>query len=481
MTRRAAQVLIANVLAAGLLAAGARPAAASGFLVARFGGEQGYAATDDLSALYFNPAGLALRPGKLRVNLNGIFAYRVASFDRSADAIDRPGTGTPMDATAANAGPATLTNFFASPFVALSTDFGVKNLGVAAGVYAPFGGQASWSPNKAFADSQAYPGAVDGTQRWATIDGVLRSLYASAAAAYYIEAARLSIGVSGNFVINEISTVRARNLDGSDDLVDGAGLKEGRSLIEAKGNTASIGVGVIARPVSSLTIGLSYQGQPNFGEQRLKGTLTNALRGGAPEKTDIEISQSLPDVFRLGLRYRPNPDAPKWELRLHAELARWSLFDKQCIVNAGAADKSCAIKEDGSAQNPAILVNLPRNWKDAGGVRVGGSYWVRPAIELYASAGYDSNAVPDRTLEPSLMDMDKLIFSLGTRIDLWNKRVGILATYSQVVYIDRTVPRGKDGAGQPLNFMSPSRNPDMSGTYKQSIGLLSLALDILLI
>lgn len=471
MTRRAAQLLIAVTLTA----AGARPAAASGFLVARFGGEQGYAATDDLSAIYYNPAGLALRPGKLRLNINGVFAYRLATFDRSADAVDHPGTGTPSDAMGANAGPATLTNYFATPFAALSTDFGVKNLGVAVGVYAPFGGQASWDRNKAFANSTAYPGAVDGTQRWATIDGVLRSLNATAAVAYYIEPARLSIGVSGNFVINDISTVRARNLDGSDDLVDGAGLKEGRSLIEAKGNTASIGVGVIAQPVPSIRIGLSYQSQPAFGEQRLKGTLTNAFRGGAAEKTDIEITQSLPDVLRFGLRYRPNPDEPKWELRLHAEFARWSVFDKQCIVNAGAADKSCVIKADGSADNPAILVNIARNWKDAGGVRVGGSYWVRPTIELYASAGYDSNAVPNRTLEPSLMDMDKLIFSLGGRVDLWNKRVGILATYTQVVYLDRTVTRSPD------NFMTPSKNPDMSGTYKQSIGLLSLALDILFI
>jgi len=37
---------------------------AGGFSTARFGGERGHAATDHVSAVYYSPAGLALRPAR---------------------------------------------------------------------------------------------------------------------------------------------------------------------------------------------------------------------------------------------------------------------------------------------------------------------------------------------------------------------------------------------------------------------------------
>ena len=74
--------------------ASASVAHAGGFSTARFGGERTHAASDQLGTIYYNPAGLAHGHGT-RGLVEGLFAYRTASYDRDAGAIHNPGTGTP--------------------------------------------------------------------------------------------------------------------------------------------------------------------------------------------------------------------------------------------------------------------------------------------------------------------------------------------------------------------------------------------------
>src|SRR5688572_2560314 len=113
---------------------------ASGFLVARFGGEKGHPTTDSPAAIYFNPAGLALGTGT-RIYIEGTFALRSVSYDRPAGAIDNVigvgetgVAGTPAEAVDANSGEASLSNFVAAPFAAVVTDLGMPNLGVGASI-----------------------------------------------------------------------------------------------------------------------------------------------------------------------------------------------------------------------------------------------------------------------------------------------------------------------------------------------------------
>src|SRR5690606_33164148 len=122
------------------------------------------------------------------------------------------------------------------PFAGASSDFGTKFFSAGAAVYFPFGGQSRWDLNDKYKGSQEYPGAVDGVQRWHTIDGKLRSMYISGAVAFNIAKIGLSIGLSGSAIKSEIDSIRARNSDGTDDLslADGT-LKEGRSWLKASG------------------------------------------------------------------------------------------------------------------------------------------------------------------------------------------------------------------------------------------------------
>lgn len=446
----------------------AAPVHAGGFATARFGGEHGHPTTDSPTAIYYNPAGLALGQGT-RLFIESLLVYRSASYDRPPEAIDNitdTGQGTPTEAIGANAGEATLGNFLASPFLGAVTDFGVPNLGVGLAFFVPFGGQASWDRNEDWEGSEQYPGAVDGVQRWSTIEGEIRELFLSASAAYRLPEPRLSFGLAVNVIREEVNTVRARLPTGTDDLVGPDGrIVEGRSLVDTSNTTLSLGAGVIWEPLDQLWLGLSYQSQPGFGASTQQGTLTNKFGQVPVDSSEIDLRQDLPDIVRLGGRYRPTPRS---EIRLSGDYTRWSVMDDQCLTDALNPNAECALDEDGglTAESEGVIVNINRDWQDTFGVRGGGSYWPTPELEIAGGIAYDSNAVPDDTLDAALMDMNKLIGVLGARYQLGQVLLNL--SYTHVYYFTRTVePRD-------MPPPAPSRVPDGAGTYSQTIGLLNV-------
>ncbi|RMH37099.1 MAG: hypothetical protein D6689_21430 [Deltaproteobacteria bacterium] len=470
--------IVRHCLVGIALAAAPSAAVAGGFASARFGSEHGHPATDHPTALYYNPAGLALGSGT-RLYVEGLFAYRTVTYDRPEGAIDNPGTGTPDEATAANAGRATLQNALVSPFVGIVSDFGVRNLGVGLGAYVPFGGSATWDKNDGFEGNAQYPGAVDGVQRWASIDGTQTALYVTLAGAYRFERAGVSVGAGLNLVREAIETVRARNVFGTDDLVAADGsIVEGRTLVDVSGTTASIGAGVLWQPTDALAIGVSYQSQPGFGEHGLEGTLVNKFGNGPVTESDVELRHSLPDIVRAGVRWRAAPDV---ELRLAGDYQRWSVFDKQCLLDLADENRKCALNPDGSVDTAAggsgIIVNVPRDYHDSFGVRAGASYWLAPAFETFAGIGFDSNAVPDETIDPALMDMNKIIGTLGVRHAWLGDALALSISATAVAYFERTAPpRPRDSDGKAIAPQPPSRNADGAGTYNQTVALLAVGL-----
>lgn len=444
------------------LAVTASVAHAGGFSTARFGGERGHAATNHLSAVYYNPAGLAFGAGT-RAQVEGLFAYRSVDYDRDPAAIDNPNStgtdaGTPADAIAANSGKATLRNTIASPFIGIASDLGVEGLGIGVGVYVPFGGQAKWDQNSAFEGNEMYPGAVDGPQRWAAIEAEQRSLYYTLAAGYRVND-MIAVGAGLNVVQNSISLVRARNADGSDDVVGGGTVKEGRSLIEADGINFAAALGVMIKPTPCARIGLSYQSQPGFGETVVEGTLTNKFGTGPVGALPIEVRYTMPDTFRLAGEWRA---LDKASLHASFDYQRWSNYENTCVISAAGAGP-CDMNDDGSRADGSttdVLVNVRRAWKDTITARVGGRYFVSDVLEVNGGITYDTAAVPDETMEPSLFDMNKVIGQVGAAYQTGNLELGL--TLGHVQYLTRTT-----APTAPLQ--APSINPDMAGTYKSFV------------
>jgi long-chain fatty acid transport protein len=449
-------------------------AAASGFYVARFGGEHGHPTTDSLTSMYYNPAGLSLGTGT-RLYLDGNFAWRNFTYERPVDAIDHileegeNAPGTPERAVAANSGTASLNNKLASPFIGVASDFGIKGLGVGLSLYAPFGGSSVYDKQDAV---EGFPGATDGPQRWWAIEGTIKNVYITGTAAYHIPELRLALGLSVNMVRSEVNTARARNASGHDHLSanDDGALLEGRALLDVKATELSIGLGLIWEPIDKFWIGLSYQSSPSFGESELEGNARLVIGNGDETQPKVKFFQSLPDVYHFGTRWRANE---KFELRVFGNYIRWSSFDEQCALDL-ASPETC----DG---NPLFLA--PRNWDDGYAVRLGGSYWLTEDIEFVAGGGYDTNAVPDSTVEPALFDTDKYTASAGARLEFMEDSLALGVSYTQVIYNDRDVKsRGRTDAMNETDidqfgFRQGQRQPDSSGVYTQAVGVLNVNLE----
>jgi long-chain fatty acid transport protein len=463
--RSPATVACAGVLAAAAVMAASASAEASGFATARFGSEHGHPTTDNPTAIYYNPAGIADRePGKdapfnVRIFVDANLALRGASYSRDGGEGDVP---EPAGAEGANNGSADLFNVLASPMI--GAVFKIEDFAIGAAFYIPFGGQSNWAKNDKFENDPNFAGPYDGVQRWASIDGTLRSFYISFAAAYDI-GKYVSVGAGFNVILSQIETVRAREVSGTNDVA-----LEGRSLIDVRGTNASFGAGVLAEPIpGKLWLGASYQAQPGLGTMVLEGTLKNNFSGSISEE-EVKLFQELPAVYRLGARWRPADDV---ELRLFGDVTDWSVFDKQCLIASDATE--CEVDETGAAvgEGTTALVNLKRDWNTAFAIRGGGSYWPDKEVEVFAGMGYDSNAVPDETLEPALTDFDDISFAAGAKfrpVDMFAFSI----SYTHFIYFSRDTTGKNVLASQEL----PTKVPDFGGEYSQAIGVINTNVEL---
>ncbi|MGZ3422054.1 MAG: OmpP1/FadL family transporter [Polyangiales bacterium] len=458
--------------AVGVLAAS--PASASGYLTARFGADHGSPVASNPYAIYYNPGAIGMSPAGTQILIDGSLVIRSASYERTNQALSPSNDVLRSDPNYArsNTGTAKLTNVLVLPYLGATSDLGTKNLHVGYAFYVPFGGSATWKQNKLWDGNQFAPGAVDGPQRWSNISGSITALFNTVAAAYRIEKARLSVGVNASLVYQTVSTVRARNVDGSDDVrgLNGA-LKEGRSYIDVSGTTYAFSVGLLWDPIEdgSLRIGASYTTRPGFKETRLKGSLTNQAGADKAASTpvDVDLLQSWPDIFRAGLAYRPSPNS---EIRIDGEYVRWSVFERQCVVERGA---NCNLITDKSGLTGAgdgnVVLNIPRGWVDTMGLRFGGAYFPTAKSEIFGSLAVSTSAVPKEHIDPSTIDADQGFITVGGRYQL-TKKLGMAASFTQIIYgsVDT------EGKSQSASYAPTSRSPRMDGIYKQSVSLINV-------
>jgi long-chain fatty acid transport protein len=444
----------AAMLAVGLSTMNAR---ASGFAAARFGGEHGNVTTTNPTALYFNPAGIALADG-VHLFIDGTLALRKASWQHAAAPSD---PATPAGGAGANEGTAKLFNVFGAPM--LGVTLGLGRLALGAAVFVPFGGRSHWSENDAFAGNTTYPLAADGVQRWHSISGAITHLYATTGAAYRI--GPLSLGATVNAIVSQVKSVRAKNFAG-DTLPDLN--SEGRATIDVSSVHASFGLGAMLEAIpEQLWFGASYQAQPGVGPIAHRGTLTIADRGAEADMR-VQLHEALPDIVRLGGRFRP---APAWELRLFGDLTRWSVARTTCLALEG---QPCRVSATGADPNGGVVpLNLVRGWNDTIGVRAGVSHWPRSHIELFAGAGFETAATPDETLDPELPDASNITGALGAR---WQLMSGffVSSSYTHIQYLVR------DNSGLSILPLAdvPTRRPDAGGRYTQWIGVINANIEV---
>jgi long-chain fatty acid transport protein len=440
---------------------------AAGFASQQFGGEEGSVIATNPTALYYNPGAIGFSPGTA-LGMYGSLAVRGATWTHQQAKTDIP---DPADAQGATTGKANLLNVFGGAAVAGTTHIGNLVLGV--GFFAPFYGISHWGKNDAFAHSSTYPGAVDGPQRWFSIDGKMEVLYFTGGAAYRL--GPVSLGATVNVISSTVSVNQGKSASGVPSTLPGP---EGRAFFDAQGFDASFGAGAMIEIIrDQVWLGGSYQAQPGLGEQSLKGTTTQTLFGNT-QNFPVTFTQALPDIIRGGLRVHPK--SIPWEFRVFGDYTRWSKMQSQCVVLQG---QPCSIVPvDGSTNLTQGAQTTPtggvqsfvrRNWNDTYGIRVGASYWVKPAVELFLGGGYETAAVPDSTLAPDLFDANNILAAVGGRFAL-SDTLFVTASYTQIQYLNR------DNTGKStLNTLNgvklnaPTLEMDGGGQYTQWVGVLT--------
>jgi len=464
-------VSLSAALAAALTSGRAR---AAGFLNDQFGSDHGQPALGNAYSVYFNPAAMAGMTGS-QLTLDGVAVARSMEYDRDASALS-PSNGSTQTQNPtyqqANTGTAKLFNVLGAPYVGFVTDFGGSHLRLGVASYVPFGGEVSWQKNQAYADSATAPGAYDGPQRWQSISTTISSLYETAALAYRFDKARLGIGASFSVIRTGVTDVRARNLDGSDDILTNTGaLKEGRAYLDVSGLEVGAAAGIYWEPKAdgTLRLGASYTSQPNFGTMRLKGSFRFQPGALTPNETvtDVDLLQAFPDVIRAGMAWRLAHDA---ELRVDVTWERWSEFKNQCVVPTGG---SCAVDSQGVTSSTSPLLNLPRDWQDSVKGRVGGSYWITPETEVFASFALGSSPVGPSNEDALTFDSARLDWTLGGSYQFSKHVVGQLA-YSYVYFLPVTVTSSAYPSYPGIN-QSPSAN----GSYSSEMYVFDAAVSYL--
>ena len=224
----------------------------------------------------------------------------------------------------------------------------------------------------------------------------------------------------------------------------------------------------------------SYQAQPGLGPQTLKGTL-NYNQGplGYYQPTGsrpyvVDFHESLPDIARGGIRAK---FGDSFELRAFGDFTRWSVMTNQCI-NQSSYGPACEVYGPGGGSKyplgadatpkSSVVTNIPRDWKNTYGARLGASVWVKPEIEIFAGVGYETGATPDATVEPGAMDANNLLGSLGGRF-LIAKQFYFAASYTQIQFQNRNVT-----TSQLANYSQPSTTQSGNGQYTQWIGVIDI-------
>jgi long-chain fatty acid transport protein len=200
---------------------------------------------------------------------------------------------------------------------------------------------------------------------------------------------------------------------------------------------------------------------------RMNGTFEFYQPGqGTPPQQKADLLEAYPDIIRAGAAWRLVPQA---ELRFDVSWQRWSEFQNQCVVAAGAA---CNLNAQGGAVggNSPVLFNLPRNWQDTVKLRLGGAYWVTPETELFGSFAFETSPVQPKDEDPLIFDSARLYGTAGAKHVFSRHFYGALS-YTYVYFLPVTVTNSAY-----YTYKAPSTSPSEDGSYAANIYLFDASL-----
>lgn len=323
------------------------------------------AGVNDPSAVYYNPAALGEVEGD-NLLVSGTYIGVISSVENSG----RKAVNKHDD------------NFLASLFANYHIPGTDLTLGI--GTYTPFGLATTYDRD---------------FTRFAAERSELKTIYITPAVSWH-PSKYLSVGAGVSYV--HASGLFSRGLCFDPVLcaaVPGSPA-EGRLRITDTDNAFTYNFGLLIKPADNWKFGMSYRARAD-----VRFDSANVKFGGSfvPTSTKADVRPiSLPPVINAGLFWQINPS---WGAEFVYEHARWSEF-KNFSANFAPVPLLFGLL-------PVTGFTLPQKWKDTSTVRFGTSYALDKNWELRGGIAVEESPIPNKTLNPTIPDADKLTLNVG--------------------------------------------------------------------
>lgn len=424
---------------AALLASGG--AQASGFSLNEMGAASvgnahagGAAAAEDLSTIYFNPAGLARMSGTQFMAAGS--AIRPSA--KFTDGGSRSAAGTAMTGT----GGGDAGSWAFVPALYFATDI-TPQLRFGVGVQSPFGLKTDYD--------------AAWTGRYQALTSEMRTININPSISYKVND---TVAVGAGVSLQYIDVTLSKAIDFGSICVGTFGLgacagggflpqaKDGKVTI--KGNDWGYGfnLGALFTPNPSTRFGVAYRSQikhdlsGDASYDKPAGLNPLLANSATFTNTGVTASVTLPETFSISGYTDINP---KWAVMGDISYMRWSRFDELRIrFNNGAADNV-----------------TPEQWRDTLRLAVAVNYNYSDALKLRAGIAYDPTPVKDQFRTPRIPDSDRTWLSLGAQYKL-TPRDSIDFGYAHLFVKDGGVSQTVTGAGTLI------------GTYSSNVDIVSV-------
>ena len=432
---------IGNVFAAGL-AIPEQGAAAMGLAAAVT------ARSQDLSAIYYNPAGMDyVQKGEVFVGLTPIQPHHKYE-----------GSGVSNESVSK-------TYMIPQVYVAYRMN---PRLVLGMGVYTPYGLGTDWG--------ESWVG------RYTSTYAEVQSLYLNPSASVKVTD-WLSVGGGFSFVYS--NAVIEKMLDSGLAMYSStknAGLiantyYDSKFKLDGEGGGTNWNLGLMLRPSKKMQIGLSYRDKTDLkynGDAYFvhKDFLASTLNGSMPSMQDGKTTLHLPSVFSAGLLYNLTE---RLDASFDVNFTKWSVYNKLVI--------------DLEKQLPKAQIVQYKNWDNTQTYRLGTSYDWDPLTVLRCGLMYDQSPVPDGTFDAQLPDGDRIGAAVGV-----GRKVGLFTIDCSYLFLkfskrdkDNFVGYADVNSNGVVNLADQKtlaalrggvEYPVASGTYKSYVNLFSLSASI---
>jgi long-chain fatty acid transport protein len=455
---------VATAVSAMILALGASSAYGAGFALQEQNASGlghayagGAAAAEDVSTIFYNPAGL-VRLSSMQVVVAGNVICPSAKFHDSGS---QPATFQTLGGTGGDAGScAVVPNLYLGVPFTDKWSFGI-------GINAPFGLKTEYDSDW-IGRFQAVKSEVqtinvnpvlswEPTKDWTVGAGVSYQHIKAELTSRANYAGLFAQGVGQAVAAGQVPAAFASTLIGS-----AAGLQ---SDVKVEGNDNAWGwnVGVLWQATPQTRVGASYrssikydvEGTVSFDNPTALGTLPPPLQpvgalilGGVNARLfdgGARLSIKLPETANASIFHQFNN---QWDLMADVQYTGWSSIQELKV----------------SRTTGEVLSTTPENFRNTWRISAGANYRYTDAWTLRGGAAWDQTPVRDAERTPRLPDNDRTWLALGAQYKINNNWAVDLA-YAYLFIRDASINQ---------NEGSTAANGLVSGTYKSNVNIVGL-------